>query len=77
MQDIVVAVLRQTELPRADLPAAVRAFMVANNVGMLIALALAPTVFDAIGVAASVIACGLCLLSVAIAGLLRHGGDDG
>ena len=54
MQDITVATLRQTVLPRHDLPAAVRAFMVVNNGGALVALLAAPRVFDTIGVAPAV-----------------------
>src|SRR5262249_37322408 len=75
IQDIIVAVLRQTEVPRPDLPAAVRALMEANNVGLLIARALAPTVFDGIGVAPAVLGCGLCLLPAAITGLVWYGHD--
>lgn len=42
MQDITVAVLRQTELARADVPAATRAMMAGSQLGLLAALLLAP-----------------------------------
>lgn len=71
MQDITVATLRQTKLPHEDLAAAVRAFMVVNNLGMLIALLLAPTVFDRLGIAGGVVLCGLVVLAIGVAGWLR------
>jgi hypothetical protein len=71
MQDIMVATLRQTELPRADIAAAVRAFIVVNNLGMLATLAVAPSLFDAIGVAPSVLLCGAAYVGVGVTGLVR------
>jgi hypothetical protein len=71
LQDITVATLRQTVLPRHDLPAAVRAFMVMNNGGALVALLAAPRVFDTIGVAAAVVLCGAITLAVAATGWWR------
>jgi hypothetical protein len=71
LQDITVATLRQTALPRHDLPASVRAFMVMNNGGALLALLAAPRVFDAIGVAPAVMLCGAITLSVAATGWWR------
>lgn len=73
MEDIVVAVLRQTHLPLADQAPAMRAWLVANNVGLLLALAAAPTVFGAIGVAPAIALCGLSLMAVGLAGALRCG----
>jgi MFS family permease len=74
MQDITMATLRQTALPLADMAAAVRAYMVMNALGMLLALLAAPWLFDAIGVAQAVLLCGAAVAAVGILGLLRHGG---
>ena len=73
MQDIMVATLRQTELRRADIAAAVRAFVVAANLGLLVTLAVAPGLFNAIGVAPAVMLCGVAYAGVGIVGLLRMG----
>jgi hypothetical protein len=72
MQDVAVAVLRQTRLPRADQAAATRAFMACNNIGLLAAFLVAPRLFDALGAAPTVMLCGAALLAVAGVGLLRH-----
>ena len=74
MQDITMATLRQTALPLADMAAAVRAYMVMNALGMLLALLAAPWLFGAIGVAQAVLLCGAAVAAVGIVGLLRHGG---
>jgi hypothetical protein len=71
MQDILVAVLRQTELPRPDLPAAVRAFMAANSAGLLLTLAVMPVLFDGLGVAQAIILCGSVILVVSALGFRR------
>ncbi len=71
LTDITIATLRQTALPRHDLPAAVRAFMVMNNGGALLALLAAPRVFDAIGVAPAVMLCGAITLCAAATGWWR------
>lgn len=73
MQDIMVATLRQTELPRADIAAAVRAFIVVANVGVLASLAVAPGLFNTIGVAQAVMLFGVAYAGVGIVGLLRMG----
>jgi hypothetical protein len=73
MQDIVVATLRQTDLPRQDLPAAVRAFIVSSQGGALVALALAPLLFRMAGAASGVMLCGAAIVAVAVAGLIRDG----
>ena len=71
MQDITAATLRQTELPHADLAAAVRAFMVMNQLGALIALLAAPRLFDAIGIAPATMLCGALIFAVAALGWWR------
>ena len=46
--------------------------MVVNQAGLLVALLASPLLFDAIGVAQTVMVCGLTVLAVCITGLLRH-----
>lgn len=71
MQDIPVAVLRQTELPPGQIAAAVRCFMLASSLGLLVTLALAPAVFDAFGIAPAVVLCGAIYAGCGVAGLVR------
>jgi len=77
MQDVAVAVLRQTRLPRSEQAAAMRAFLACGNLGLLIAFLGAPAVFNALGAAGGVVLCGSALLAVAGVGLLRHRHADG
>jgi hypothetical protein len=71
MQDIAVATLRQTELPRADIAAAVRAWILVGNLGLLATLALAPSLFHAIGPAPAMLLGGVAYAGVGAIGLLR------
>jgi len=71
MEDVAVAVLRQTRLPRAEQAAAARAFLASSNLGLLLAFLAAPKVFDALGAAPTVMLCGAVLLAVAAVGWLR------
>lgn len=71
MSDIPVAVLRQTRLRPEDQAAAMRATLVSWNVGILIALAGAPLLFGAVGVAPAVLGGGLVIVACGVAGLLR------
>ncbi len=73
MQDITVATLRQTVLPRADIAAGTRAFVVMSQAGMLLALLLSPLLFAGIGVAPTVMRCGLAVLIASALGLARFG----
>lgn len=73
MQDIPVAVLRQTELPPARIAAAVRLFMLASSLGLLVTLALAPTVFAALGVAPAMVLCGGLYIAAGLGGALLFG----
>ncbi len=74
MHDIPVAVLRQTELPRADIPAAMRAFLVATYGGLLVTMLLAPPVYAAVP-AACVIAFGaMVTIGIGIGGMVRFAG---
>lgn len=74
MSDITIATLRQTLLDEADMAAAMRAYMVMNNLGLLVGMALAPAVFRAVGVPAGVMLCGAAIVVTGLTGLLRHGG---
>jgi MFS transporter, DHA3 family, macrolide efflux protein len=71
MQDIPTAVLRQTRLAAADRPAAMRAYMAACGLGVLVAMLLAPLAIATFGVTPVIVACGLVYLTVAAVGLLR------
>jgi hypothetical protein len=70
MHDITMATLRQTQLAPADMAPAVRAFMVMNQIGTLVALAAAPTAFNTLGVPAAVALCGGAILAVSLTGFL-------
>jgi hypothetical protein len=71
MQDITFATMRQIVLERHELAAAVRAYMVVNNLGLLVALGIAPWAFAGLGVAASIAVGGGVLTLVAAALLWR------
>jgi MFS family permease len=73
MQDITVATRRQTVLPRAEIAAGTRAFVVVSQTGSLVGLLASPLLFDAIGVAQTVVLCGVAILVVCGAGLWRFG----
>jgi len=73
MQDIPVAVLRQTALARGDVPAATRAFMAASQIGMLIALVLAPALIAALPLPGVIGVCGALILVIGLVGLRRFG----
>jgi flavin reductase (DIM6/NTAB) family NADH-FMN oxidoreductase RutF/MFS family permease len=72
MEDVAVAVLRQTRLPRTEQAAVTRAFLANGNLGTLLAFLIAPRVFAALGTAPTIILCGGVLLAVAAIGMLRH-----
>ncbi|MGI4951094.1 MAG: MFS transporter, partial [Janthinobacterium lividum] len=73
MQDIPVAVLRQTALPRGDVPAATRAMMASSQSGVLAALVLAPVLLAVLPLAGVIGLCGLVILVVGAEGLRRLG----
>ena len=73
MQDITTATLRQTVLPRGDLAAGVRAFMVVNALGMLVTLLGAPAVIGRIDPAGGLLLCGGAALAVGVVGWIRFG----
>ncbi len=71
MQDIVVATLRQTDLAREDVAAAVRAHMVSVQFGTVVAMLAAPSLVAALGPAAIVLGGGAVYVVIALAGLAR------
>ena len=71
MHDIPTAVLRQTRLDRADVPAAVRASMVASNAGALVAMLGAPALFTRLPDAAGMVLCAVAVLGCGLAGIRR------
>lgn len=77
MGDIPVAVLRQTELPRAELPAAMRAFLVVNNAGALLAMLAAPVLFARLPAGAVIGGSGLAITAIGLVGLRRFAGRPG
>jgi hypothetical protein len=74
MSDITIATLRQTLLATADMAAAMRAYIVMNNLGLLTGMLMAPALFHNIGIAGTVALCGTAMLLTGMTGLLRHGG---
>jgi MFS transporter, DHA3 family, macrolide efflux protein len=74
MQDIPTAVLRQTEIPRVDLPAATRAFLVMANAGMLLAMLIAPALFAAMPSAVVIGGSGAAVAAIGLAGLWQFAG---
>lgn len=73
MQDIPVAVLRQTALPRGDVPAATRAMMASSQAGVLAALVLAPVLVGVLPLAGVIGLCGAVILVIGAEGLRRLG----
>jgi hypothetical protein len=72
MGDIATATLRQTLLPRADLAAAMRAYLVVLYGGMLLAMLAAPAVFAAAGPSAVIQGAGLFYVAIGIVGIALH-----
>jgi len=71
MQDIVVATLRQTELPRDDIAPAVRAHMVSVQLGAVVTMLAAPTLLAAVGTSWVMLAGGAVYLAIGALGLVR------
>ena len=71
MGDIPLAVLRQTELPPAEIAASTRAFMTVNYAGALVAMLLAPSIAAAVGPAWLVAGCGAGMMLLSASALLR------
>jgi hypothetical protein len=73
MSDITIATLRQTLLAAADMAAAVRAYMVMNNLGLLVGMLLAPGLLRSVGIPGTTALCGAAILFTGMTGMLRHG----
>ncbi len=71
MQDIPVAVLRQTALAAQDVPAAMRAYIAANQTGLLVGLGMTPLLLVALPIPAMLAICGVLILGVGAGGLIR------
>jgi hypothetical protein len=72
MNDIPRSTLMQTVVPARDVAAAFRAWMVATNGGILVAMAVAPTLFAVAGVGAGVALCGTAIVATGVQGVLRR-----
>ncbi len=73
MQDVTMATLRQMLVPRRLMGPAVRASMLVNQSGSLLAMLAAPSAFGQIGVAPAVLVCGIAIVAVGMIGLRRFG----
>jgi DHA3 family macrolide efflux protein-like MFS transporter len=73
MSDITIATLRQTLLASVDMAAAMRAYMVMTNLGVLAGMLMAPAVFRNVGIAGTVALCGAAILLTGMMGMLRLG----
>jgi hypothetical protein len=71
MSDITIATLRQTLLARSDIAPAMRAYLVMNNLGLLVAMLVAPRALDAFGIAPVIVACGAIVAIAGIVGYVR------
>jgi len=73
MQDIPVAVLRQTELERADVPAATRAMMASSQGGQLAGVLLTPLLVGVLPMAGVIALCAGLTAGVGLLGLRCYG----
>ena len=73
MSDITIATLRQTLLATADMAAAMRAYMVMTNLGVLTGMLMAPGLFRNVGIAGTVALCGAAIVLTGMTGMLRLG----
>ena len=72
MQDIPIAVLFQTELPRSDIQSATRAFIAANQGGLLLGLLVAPALLELLPLSTVVALCGAPIITFGLVGLRRY-----
>ena len=73
MGDIPIAVLRQSALPASEVPAAMRAYLVASSSGSLIALVIAPTLIQHLGLFPVMLGCSGLIMGAGIGGFLVLG----
>ncbi len=74
MHDIPVAVLRQTELARENVPAAMRASLVVNNAGLLVAMLIVPVAYAMLPLAAVMGVCAAVIIGIGVVGTVRFAG---
>ena len=67
-----IAVLFQTELPRPDIQSATRAFIAANQGGLLLGLLVAPALLELLALPAVVALCGAPIIAFGLVGLRRY-----
>lgn len=77
MEDVAVAVLRQTRVPASEQAAVARANLVATHAGLLAAFLAAPRMLDLLGPGPGIALCGAALLAVAGIGHVRLQQDQG
>ncbi len=73
MGDIPIAVLRQTALPASEVPAAMRAYLVASSGGSLIALLIAPTLILHMGLFPVMLGCAALIVATGLGGFMLLG----
>ena len=73
LKDIPVAVLRQSRIAPADIAAATRASIAANNTGVLVTMLVVPFLLQRLGLAPVVFGCGCVAGAMGVIGLVRHG----
>ncbi len=71
MQDIPLAVVRQTEIASPDIAAATRAFMAANQGGSLLAMLVLPAALSVMSAASATALCGGAIVAVGAGGFAR------
>ena len=74
LKDIPVAVLRQSRIAAADIPAAARAGLAVNNTGILVTMVTVPLLLKVLPLAPVVFGCGAVALCIGLLGLVRHAG---
>jgi len=72
MNDIPRATLVQMILPHGEIAASMRAWMAVNNAGLLLAMAISPSLVTVFGPRLMVSLCGLVVVVIGLVGLLRH-----
>ena len=72
LKDIPVAVLRQSRIAAADIPAAARAGLAVNNMGILVTMVTVPLLLRVLPLAPVVFGCGAVVVGIGVLGLVRH-----
>ncbi len=72
LKDIPVAVLRQSRIAAADVPAAARAGLAVNNMGILVTMVTVPLLLRILPLAPVVFGCGAVAMLIGLLGIVRH-----